>query len=65
MMEQITDTSIGIVTPLTVGEQMLYEIGDPSAYTLPDVVCDWRNVKIESESNSTNRVVVRGAKGNR
>jgi hypothetical protein len=37
----------GIVTPATVGEQMLYEIGDPARYILPDVVCDWRYVTME------------------
>ncbi|WP_116101138.1 acyclic terpene utilization AtuA family protein [Amycolatopsis thermalba] len=51
----------GLVTPLTVGEQMLYEIGDPGAYLMPDVVCDWREVILTQDGE--NRVLVRGAKG--
>ena len=38
----------GLVSPLSVGEQMLYEIGDPGSYILPEVVCDFRAVTMAS-----------------
>lgn len=51
----------GLISPASVGEQILYEIGDPGAYLLPDVTCDWRDVTIAQSGE--NRVTVVGAKG--
>jgi len=52
----------GKLTPAVVGEQMLYEIGDPAAYLLPDVVADFTQVRIAQQAGE-HRVRVHGARG--
>ncbi|MEK7357282.1 MAG: acyclic terpene utilization AtuA family protein, partial [Bdellovibrionota bacterium] len=51
----------GLVSVATVAEQVLYEIGDPANFLLPDVICDWTNIRIEA--SGPDRVRISGAKG--
>ncbi len=51
----------GVVNVGSISEQVLYEIGDPQAYMLPDVICDFSQTKIVQQA--ADQVLVTGAKG--
>lgn len=51
----------GLVTPAVLAEQMLYEVGDPANYVLPDVIADFTAVTMRQDG--PDRVAVSGARG--
>ena len=51
----------GLIHPGAVAEQILYEVGDPAHYLMPDVTCDFRQVRVEALDPG--RVRVQGARG--
>lgn len=51
----------GMVTPATVGEQLLYEVADPANYYAPDVVADFQHVELDQVGED--RVAVSGIEG--
>ncbi|MCE2680846.1 MAG: DUF1446 domain-containing protein [Burkholderiales bacterium] len=54
----------GLVSVPVLSEQMLYEVGDPANYILPDVICDFSGVQMQQEGGgSEHRIRVSGAKG--
>ena len=55
------DDTGGLISVGTVAEQMLYEIGDPQRYSVPDVHCDFSEVDIEEMG--PNQVRLTGALG--
>lgn len=51
----------GLVSKMTVKEQLTYEIGDPTEYITPDCIADFTSIKLEQ--NEPNRVRIYNIKG--
>jgi len=51
----------GLVSEMTVKEQLLYEIGNPAEYITPDCIADFTTVSVKQDGE--NRVKVSGIKG--
>lgn len=51
----------GLISEMTVKEQLLYEIGNPAEYITPDCIADFTTVQIEQDGKD--RVKVTGIKG--
>jgi hypothetical protein len=50
----------GLLSPASVAEQALYEIGDPANYLLPDVTADFSQVHLEAITNGVRVSNTRG-----
>ncbi|HVR98269.1 MAG TPA: acyclic terpene utilization AtuA family protein [Thermoanaerobaculia bacterium] len=51
----------GMVTVDTVGEQLVYEMGDPTGYITPDVTADFTSIRLRQEGKD--RVGISGIQG--
>ena len=55
------DGTGGLINSAVIAEQIVYEIGDPKRYVLPDVICNFSNLTLLDLPN--NQVRVSGALG--